>query len=141
MKKATKKAATSTDVVNVEDKKNSNINKADDIQVQEDKFTEEVIQDIYKNIKNDKICLYYACIGHDFSSGKPIYDYNILVDLLINYGYTIKYILEFIDQFVNSEFYPNGEKPCIITDRFRDELYSCVEPLKSNVCKKLRKQQ
>lgn len=101
---------------------------------------EEVYADILANIKDDTIELWYACIGYTLDSNKPIYSYEMLIDLLINYGYTISYILYALDKLAVEDFYDDGSGLLIMNCAQRNMIYSDIEPLDNDVVKQLQKQ-
>ena len=95
----------------------------------EQKRIHDVVDDIFERIRKGEIDHDYCQIG--FQYGKqwvPIYDYDVLVDLLINYGYKIKYILEFIDVLAEMKF-EDGTEPIIFKDKFRGRIYDEIEDI------------
>ena len=105
-----------------------------------DDQSEEVYADILTNIKDDTIELWYACIGYTLDSNKPIYSYEMLIDLLINYGYTISYILYALDKLAVEDLYDDGSGLLIMNCAQRNMIYSDIEPLDNDVVKQLQKQ-
>ena len=105
-----------------------------------DDQSEEVYTDILTNIKDDTIELWYACIGYTLDSNKPIYSYEMLIDLLINYGYTISYILYALDKLAVEDLYDDGSGLLIMNCAQRNMIYSDIEPLDNDVVKQLQKQ-
>lgn len=101
---------------------------------------EEVYADILANIKDDTIELWYACIGYTLDSNKPIYSYQMLIDLLINYGYTISYILYALDKLAVEDLYDDRSGLLIMNCAQRNMIYSDIEPLDNDVVKQLQKQ-
>ena len=96
-----------------------------------DSFTIEVIEDIWKRISSGDVNLYYATVGYGFN-GRPVLDHDILVNLLINYGYKINDVMAFIDDFndVSSE---DDAFPMLMMNSHVHEIYEDVKHLDNSV--------
>ena len=64
----------------------------------------------------------------------------MLIDLLINYGYTISYILYALDKLAVEDLYDDGSGLLIMNCAQRNMIYSDIEPLDNDVVKQLQKQ-
>ena len=68
-----------------------------------------VVDDIWSRLDNGVIDIKYATVGYG-PNGRLILDHDILVTLLINYGYKIDDVLAFIDDFnsmsENDNYFP-----------------------------------
>lgn len=102
-----------------------------------DKDTIEVVEDIWKRISSQDINLYYAVVGYG-PNGRPVIDHDILVNLLINYGYHIDHILPFIDDF-NAVSEEDDSFPMIMLNSYTYEIYENVKSLKSSIYERLGK--
>ena len=99
----------------------------------EGEITEACIRHIWQAIEGDRILLGYAITGYDWATGKPVYDYDVMVDLLINYGYRIGPILVFMDEFANS-IWPDGTKRIVVNSSHRVDIHRDIEPLPDIPC-------
>lgn len=77
--------------------------------------------------------LAYAAVGYDFRTGRPVYDYDILVDLLVNYGYGVDDAAAFIDELSVSGVF-DGFAPVIMNSAFRTSIYADIEHLDGIPC-------
>lgn len=93
-----------------------------------------VVEDIWKNLECGKIELGYAIVGYS-CNGRPVVDHDVLVTLLINYGYKIDHILAFIDDF-NAVSEDDSGFPMIVVNSSVSRIYEEVEPLSDSIYKK-----
>jgi hypothetical protein len=87
----------------------------------------QVIDAIWKHLGSGSIDLTYAIVGYGFN-GRPILDHDIFVNLLINYGFTIGPVLEFIDDF-NAVSLEDNEFPIVMVNSHMEQIYKEVRPL------------
>lgn len=87
----------------------------------------EAIDHIWEHLSNGDIDLRYATVGYGFN-GRPILDHDIFVNLLINYGFTIGPILEFIDDF-NEVSMEDDDFPMVMVNSHMSTIYNEVENL------------
>ena len=64
----------------------------------------------------------------------------MLIDLLINYGYTISYILYALDKLAVEDLDDDRSGLLIMNCAQRNMIYSDIEPLDNDVVKQLQKQ-
>ena len=94
------------------------------------KRSKEVVQaidSIWNYLGHGDIDLRYATVGYGFN-GRPILDHDIFVNLLINYGFTIGQVLEFIDDF-NEVSLEDDEFPMVMINSHMEQIYREVRPL------------
>lgn len=87
----------------------------------------EAIDHIWKHLSDGDIDLKYATVGYGFN-GRPILDHDIFVNLLINYGFTIGPILDFIDDF-NEVSMEDEDFPLVMVNSHMSTIYREVENL------------
>lgn len=87
----------------------------------------QAIDAIWKHLDNGSIDLKYAIVGYGFN-GRPILDHDIFVNLLINYGFTIGPILDFIDDF-NEVSIEDEDFPMVMVNSHMTTIYNEVEHL------------
>ncbi len=87
----------------------------------------EAIDHIWEHLGDGDIDLRYATIGYGFN-GRPILDHDIFVNLLINYGFTIGPILDFIDDF-NEVSMEDEDFPLVMVNSHMSTIYREVENL------------
>lgn len=96
-----------------------------------DSFTIKVIEDIWNRISSSEVNLYYATVGYGFN-GRPILDHDILVNLLINYGYKINDVMAFIDDF-NDVSLEDDTFPMLMMNSHVHEIYEDVKHLDNSI--------
>lgn len=88
------------------------------------------VERIWKCLGMGKIDLDYACVGYSYG-GRQILDHSALVDLLINYGFKVADVLQFIDEFADC-----GEKddkaPMVMMSAHISRIMAEVEPLEDS---------
>ena len=87
----------------------------------------EAIDHIWEHLSDGDIDLKYATVGYGFN-GRPILDHDIFVNLLINYGFTIGPILDFIDDF-NEVSMEDEDFPLVMVNSHMSTIYQEVENL------------
>ena len=87
----------------------------------------EAIDHIWEYLSDGDIDLKYATVGYGFN-GRPILDHDIFVNLLINYGFTIGPILDFIDDF-NEVSMEDEDFPLVMVNSHMSTIYGEVENL------------
>lgn len=87
-----------------------------------------LVDDIWEQLGEENIDLSYASVGYVMTSGRMILDNDLLVSLLINYGYQISEILKFIDEF-NEMGKEDDKIPLVAVSSHMDRIYSEVEKL------------
>ena len=87
----------------------------------------EAIDHIWEHLSDGDIDLKYATVGYGFN-GRPILDHDIFVNLLINYGFTIGPILDFIDDF-NEVSMEDEDFPLVMVNSHMSTIYREVENL------------
>ena len=90
----------------------------------------EAIDNIWEHLSNGDIDLKYATVGYGFN-GRPILDHDLFVNLLINYGFAIGPILEFIDDF-NDMSAEDDDFPMVMMNSYMSTIYSEVKSLDKN---------
>lgn len=104
--------------------------KREKVKSAEKKRSKEVVQaidSIWNYLGHGDIDLRYATVGYGFN-GRPILDHDIFVNLLINYGFTIGQVLEFIDDF-NELSLEDDEFPMVMINSHMEQIYREVRPL------------
>lgn len=91
-------------------------------------FSPSEVDRIWKNLNKEKINLEYACIGYSMDN-RAVLDYNLMIDLLINYGFKINDILQFMDEFEDSTVNDN-EAPIVMISQKYSHIMTDIEPLK-----------
>lgn len=86
------------------------------------------VNDIWEQLGEENIDLSYASVGYVMTSGRMILDNDLLVSLLINYGYQINVVLKFIDEF-NEMGKEDDKIPLVVVSSHMDHIYSEVEKL------------
>ena len=99
----------------------------------------EVVEDIWSNIDKGTVDVGYAIIGYT-CTGRPILEHDVLVTLLISYGYKIDHVLAFIDDF-NSMSQEDDSFPIIMMNANVHNIYESVEPLPDSIYKKFGENQ
>ena len=92
-------------------------------------YAEKSIRHIWEGFETDKIFLFHARVGAEYTKMFPIYDQSHMVDLLINYGYRIDVILMFLDEFARSSWKSDGSPRILMTDSYKLDIYENVEKL------------
>ena len=90
----------------------------------------EAIDCIWRHLGDGSIDLKYATVGYSFD-GRPILDHDVFVNLLINYGFTIDLILEFIDDF-NEVSMEDDQFPIVMVNIHMQRIYDEVNHLDEN---------
>lgn len=88
-------------------------------------------ESIWQHLGAGDIDLHYATVGHSFS-GRAIIDHDIFVSLLINYGFAIGAILEFIDDF-NRVSAEDDTLPLVIVSAYATAIYQDIRSLAAKV--------
>lgn len=99
----------------------------------------EVVEDIWTNIDKGMVDVGYAIIGYT-CTGRPILEHDVLVTLLISYGYKIGHVLAFIDDF-NNMSQEDDSFPIIMMNANVHNIYESVEPLSDSIYKKFGENQ
>lgn len=99
----------------------------------------EVVEDIWTNIDKGMVDVGYAIIGYT-CTGRPILEHDVLVTLLISYGYKIDHVLAFIDDF-NNMSQEDDAFPIIMMNANVHNIYESVEPLSDSIYKKFGENQ
>lgn len=86
----------------------------------------QAIDSIWKHLGDGSIDLSYATVGYGFN-GRPILDHDIFVNLLINYGFTIGTVLEFIDDF-NEVSLEDDSFPMVMINSHMQRIYQEIDP-------------
>ena len=86
----------------------------------------QAIDSIWKHLGDGSIDLSYATVGYGFN-GRPILDHDIFVNLLINYGFTIGTVLEFIDDF-NEVSLEDDDFPMVMINSHMQRIYQEINP-------------
>ena len=108
-------------------KKSKNSNKsinADDVHSNIDK---KAIDDIWKHLGLGHIDISYACVGYSMD-GRPILNHDELVNLLINYGFNVKDVLPFIDDFA-SHSNSDSKSPIVMFTANTSAIMTNIEPI------------
>lgn len=87
----------------------------------------QAIDAIWKHLGDGSIDLTYAIVGYGFN-GRPILDHDVFVNLLVNYGFAIRLVLEFIDDF-NEVSLEDDEFPIVMVNSHMEQIYKEVRPL------------
>jgi len=85
----------------------------------------EIIDAIWQHLGSGKINLKYATVGYGFN-GRPILDHDLFVNLLINYGFNIGVVLDFIDDF-NNISKEDDDFPMVMISSHMQKIYQEVE--------------
>lgn len=87
----------------------------------------EAAESIWQHLGAGDIDLHYATIGHSFS-GRAIIDHDILVSLLINYGFAVEAIFEFINDF-NRVSAEDATLPLVIVSAYATAICQDIRSL------------
>ena len=98
------------------------------------KYAETCISHIWQNIEAGNINLDYAVAGYDMYTGKPLYEYDLLVTLLSLYGYSTGISALFIDEFMHAG--SNGDRNVVVSSSLKAEIFKNVHCLPDNPCSK-----
>ena len=85
------------------------------------------VDDIWSRLDNGAIDIKYATVGYG-PNGRLILDHDILVTLLINYGYKIDDVLAFIDDF-NGMSENDNDFPLVMMNSHVYDIYENVNPI------------
>ena len=97
------------------------------------KYAETCINHIWQNIESGNIDLDYAVAGYDLHTGEPVYEYDLLVNLLSSYGYSAGITALFIDEFMRVGSGSKGRNVVISSAR-KAEIFKNVQGLPDNPC-------
>ena len=86
-----------------------------------------VVDDIWSRLDNGAIDIKYATVGYG-PNGRLILDHDILVTLLINYGYKIDDVLAFIDDF-NGMSENDNDFPLVMMNSHVYDIYENINPI------------
>lgn len=87
----------------------------------------DAINKIWKNIGLGKIDISYACVGYTLN-GRPVLEYGLFIDMLVNYGFNVDDAICFIDEFSDIASKDNAS-PVVMTDGRRAKIMTEVKPL------------
>ena len=107
--------------------KSKDENKSSENKKMRSKEEVDAIDHIWEHLSDGDIDLKYATVGYGFN-GRPILDHDIFVNLLINYGFTIGPILDFIDDF-NEVSMEDEDFPLVMVNSHMSTIYKEVENL------------
>ena len=93
-----------------------------------DKASASAIDKMWKMLGLGKIDISYACVGYTLD-GRPILDHSCLVDLLVNYGFDIDSVMEFIDDFAKSSSNSSSQAPIVMMSAQMAKIMSDIVPL------------
>lgn len=96
-------------------------------------YLEKCLRHLWQAVEDDRVLLSFAAVGYDYSTGFPVYDYDILVDLLINYGYNVDVATMFAGELSRSKW-RDGTRRVVMNSSRRVDIYSQVEKLPDNPC-------
>lgn len=82
---------------------------------------------MWKKMASGAIDISYACVGYT-TDGKPVLSHEDLVSLLINYGFTINDVLEFLDEFAEEAAALDGQSPVVMYSVNTTKIASDIEP-------------
>jgi len=82
---------------------------------------------IWKHLGLGNIDISYACCGYTLD-GRPILNQDELTNLLINYGFTMPSILEFIDDFAQQSI-ASANSPIIMYSANTAKIMTEIEPI------------
>lgn len=85
---------------------------------------------IWKCLGLNKIDISYACIGYT-TDGRPILDHSLLIDLLVQYGFFIDHVFDFIDDFIKQSS-SDSSLPIIMYSSNAARIMSEIEPIASS---------
>ena len=85
---------------------------------------------IWKCLGLNKIDILYACVGYT-TDGRPVLDHSLLIDLLVQYGFLIQHVLDFIDDFIKQSS-SDSSSPIIMYSSSAARIMSEVEPIISS---------
>ena len=82
---------------------------------------------MWKKMASGAIDISYACVGYT-TDGKPVLSHEDLVNLLINYGFAINDVLEFLDEFAEEAAMSDGQSPIIMYSANTSRIMTDIEP-------------
>lgn len=82
---------------------------------------------IWKHLGLGNIDISYACCGYTLD-GRPVLNQDELTNLLINYGFTMPSILEFIDDFAQQSI-TSANSPIIMYSANTAKIMTEIEPI------------
>lgn len=96
-------------------------------------YARNCLDHIWKNIELGNIDLSYAVVGHDLHTGKPMYEYDLIMTLLSTYGYTSGISTLFVDEFMLTES-PDGGLNVVVTSEKKARIFRDIHGLQDNPC-------
>lgn len=82
---------------------------------------------IWKHLGLGNVDISYACCGYTLD-GRPVLNQDELTNLLINYGFTMPSILEFIDDFAQQSI-TSANSPIIMYSANTAKIMTEIEPI------------
>lgn len=85
---------------------------------------------IWKNLELGNINISYACVGYALD-GRPILLQDELISLLINYGFSLKAVMAFIDDF-SKQTKKDTKAPIIMYSANTAKIMTEIKPIVGN---------
>lgn len=96
-------------------------------QANDSKSNSHMVAEIWKKMESGAIDISYACVGYT-TDGKPVLSHEDLVNLLINYGFVINDVLEFLDEFAEEATTSDGQSPVVMYSVNTTKIMTDIEP-------------
>ena len=85
------------------------------------------VEVMWKKMASGAIDMSYACVGYSMD-GRPVLSHEDLVNLLINYGFAINDVLEFLDEFAEEATMSDGQSPIVMYSVNTAKIMTNIEP-------------
>ena len=85
------------------------------------------VEEVWRKLQDGSIDMSYACVGYSYD-GRPVLEYNLVVDLLVQYGFKGDDVYKFIDEFAELST-KDGSSPIVMTNANTARMMVEVEPL------------
>lgn len=102
-------------------------------QANDSKSNSHMVAEIWKKMESGAIDISYACVGYT-TDGKPVLSHEDLVNLLINYGFVINDVLEFLDEFAEEATTSDGQSPVVMYSVNTTKIMTDIEPFSDVGC-------
>lgn len=86
---------------------------------------------MWRAFEEGRMDLSYAESGRVYGAGIPVYDYDDLTELLLEYGFRVQEAFQFIEEFSDS-FSVSGVPRLVAVSERRARMLAEVEPLPEN---------
>lgn len=95
--------------------------------VKRTKRQEKAIDVIWKHLSAGHIDISYACVGYSLD-GRPVLNYDDFTNLLVTYGFDIRDVVLFIDDFAEHSL-SNDKSPIVMFTTNSSSIMTSIKPL------------